>query len=168
MVETIAENLEKGKYLLENISDKEYTDKSLPPFYSSIGGHMRHVLDVFKCVFNGLELNQPIDLTLRERNILAETTVKGGLNYIHRMIEGLHQLNQVDMNREVTIIDDLGKGKQKVKSTLGAILFQAHSHAIHHFATIGYMMHALKITLPIDRFGVNPTTPQSQLTSIRR
>jgi hypothetical protein len=33
--------------------------------------------------------------------------------------------------------DDFGKGKIEQNYTLGGLLAQAHSHAIHHFASLG-------------------------------
>jgi len=165
MVDVIIENLEKGKYLLNNIDDEQYDNKSIAPYYSSIGGHMRHILDMFNCVFKGLSLDKCVDLTLRERNLLAETQTKIGINYIDNTILELKQLKKTDINQTITIVDDLGNGKYTAPTSLSAVLIQAHSHAIHHFATIGYLIHHLGITLPIDSFGVNPTTPKERLVS---
>lgn len=168
MIEAIVENLLKGKYLLENIEDQVYANKQLPPYYSSIGGHLRHVLDVFNCLFKGLNQQNEIDLTLRERNVLAENYTEHGIVYINNIIEGLENIKGENLNKKVFVIDDMGGGKCTVESTLGAILMQAQSHAIHHFATIGYLLHHLNITLPIDSFGVNPTTPKENLEPTHR
>jgi len=59
------------------------------------------------------------------------------------------------------VSDDLGRGMIKAKYTLAAVLIQAHSHAIHHFASIGYIIHQLGIALPDEDFGYNPTTPKT-------
>ena len=163
MIDAIIKNLEKGKYLLENITDEQYSNTSIAPYYSSIGGHIRHVLDVFSCVFIGMELNKKIDLTKRERNTKAETYTAHGLNYMNQIINKLNQLKTIDLKQEVLIVDDLGNGCCTVQSTLEGMLLQAQSHTTHHFATIGYMLHALNITLPVDNFGVNPTTPKELL-----
>ena len=53
MINAIEKNLERGIHLLNTISDAQYSDTSIAPYHSSIGGHMRHVLDVFSCVFDG-------------------------------------------------------------------------------------------------------------------
>ena len=49
-----------------------------------------------------------------------------------------------------------------VNYTLASALIQAHSHAIHHFASIGYIISQLGIELPDADFGYNPTTPKNQ------
>ena len=58
------------------------------------------------------------------------------------------------------MVDDLGQGQVTVEYTLGSALCQAHSHAIHHFACIGYVLEQLEVNIPDSRFGYNPTTPE--------
>jgi hypothetical protein len=45
---------------------------------------------------------------------------------------------------------------------LSSALIQTHRHAIHHFASIGYIINQLGIELPDNDFGYNPTTPRNQ------
>lgn len=159
MIIAIEKNLQRGLKLLNNISETHYIDCSIPPYYSSIGGHIRHVLDVFSCVLTDFEIRK-IDLTNRERNHLVEQKIEVGVDYFHEIIEKLKQLSLNDLQSEVVLIDDLGLGKMEVKTTLGAVLVQAHSHAIHHYASLGYVIHQLGINLPDADFGYNPTTPR--------
>lgn len=159
MIEDVIKNLEKGKYLLENICDDTYTNKSIAPYHSSIGAHSRHILDMFHCVFLGFE-SQVIDFTKRERNTNVETYTAYGITYFNTIIGKLKNIEHSDLEIVVSVVDDLGSGCCTVKTTLGAILAQSHSHAIHHFATIGYLLHHLNVCLPCDSFGFNPTTPK--------
>ena len=85
MIPAIIKNLNRGINLLNSINDQEYSNNSTAPYYSSIGIHMRHILDVFSCVFEGFESGQ-IDLSARQRNELAETKVSVGLDYFDRVI----------------------------------------------------------------------------------
>ena len=55
MIPAIAQNLNRGINLLNSINDQQYANNSTAPYYSSIGIHMRHILDVFQCVFKGIE-----------------------------------------------------------------------------------------------------------------
>ena len=75
MIKNINLNLDRGIELLELISNDDYINKSVPPYFSSIGTHIRHLLDFFNCVFNGLE-SKMIDFTIRERNINVEENKK--------------------------------------------------------------------------------------------
>ncbi len=120
---------------------------------------MRHILDVFDCVFCGLESGE-IDLTARKRNELAEQKTAFGLAYFEEIKNKIDEIGTRDLNQIVSVTDDLGLGKVTANYTLNSILIQAHSHAIHHFASIGYIIAELGIELPDADFGYNPTTPQ--------
>ena len=120
------------------------------------------LLDIFDCVFNGLETTE-IDLTSRNRNMLVEQEIEHGLIYFERIVNMLRLLDNTDLNKIVTVTDDLGLGKVTTTYTLGAILTQAHSHAIHHFASLGYIISQLGIKLPDADFGYNPTTPRNKM-----
>jgi len=159
MIDAIEKNLYRGIQLLNCISDDEYNNMSIAPYYSSIGGHMRHILDVFDCIFDGLDSNN-INLINRKRNELAETYTRDGIAYFENIIQRLTFLETEDLNKIVIVTDDLGLGIISANYTLGGILIQAHSHAIHHFASVGYVISQLGIELPDVDFGFNPTTPK--------
>lgn len=163
MLEAIEKNLYRGIQLLKCISNEEYCNTTIAPYYSSIGGHMRHILDVFDCVFEGLDSNE-INLINRKRNELSENYTKNGIEYFEKTLVMLQSLKTEDFNRIVNVTDDLGLGIISANYTLAAVLIQAHSHAIHHFASVGYIISQLGIELPDDDFGFNPTTPRNIVT----
>nr|BFF38085.1 hypothetical protein BACT7_29470 [Tenacibaculum mesophilum] len=162
MIAAIDKNLQRGIKLLEAISDEQYSDTSIPPYYSSIGANMRHILDVFTCIFNGLNKNC-VDFSDRERNHLAEQKTASGIAYFNEVIEQLYCLKAEDFDKIISVTDDLGTGKVTANYTLSSALIQAHSHAIHHFASIGFIINQLGIELPDADFGYNPTTPKKIL-----
>jgi len=167
MFPAIIKNLQRGITLLHTISDEEYSNTTVAPYYSSIGGHMRHVLDVFDCIFAGLEKGE-VNLTARKRNPLAETQTQYGIAYFEKIIQQLHTISDTDIDKKVRVIDDLGLGIYNANYTLSAALIQAHSHAIHHFASVGYIISQLNIALPDADFGYNPTTPQNAHASLKK
>lgn len=162
MIPAIIQNLNRGVNLLNSINDEQYTNNSTAPYYSSIGIHMRHILDVFNCIFKGMESGQ-IDLTARERNELAETKVTVGLDYFSQIMSQLNDVELENLNKIIEVKDDLGLGMITANYTLAAALIQAHSHAIHHFASIGYIISQMGINLPDGDFGYNPTTPRGDM-----
>ena len=131
MIPAIVQNLNRGTNLLNSINDDQYANNSTAPYYSSIGIHMRHILDVFNCIFEGIE-NGQIDLTARQRNELAETKVAVGLDYFDRIIALLNEVREEDLDRLVEVKDDLGLGMITANYTIAAALIQAHSHAIQY------------------------------------
>ncbi|MGG6231946.1 DinB family protein [Tenacibaculum sp. SDUM215027] len=162
MIVAIDKNLQRGIKLLEAINDEQYSNTSIPPYYSSIGANMRHILDVFVCIFNGLD-KRCVDFSDRERNQLAEEKTESGIAYFNQVIEQLYCLETEDFDTIISVTDDLGTGKVTANYTLGSALIQAHSHAIHHFASIGFIINQLGIELPDTDFGYNPTTPKKEL-----
>ncbi|MGV6846675.1 MAG: DinB family protein [Lutibacter sp.] len=161
MIEAIEKNLNRGVLLLNQITNEQYTDCSVPPYYSSIGSHIRHILDVFDCIFKGLEINE-VNLINRARNVDYEKDKNQGIIYFNQVLNQLNKINPNDFNKIVIVKDDLGLGLYTSKYTLGSLLIQAHSHAIHHFASMGYIIAQLHINLPDKNFGFNPTTPKRQ------
>lgn len=162
MITAIEKNLLRGVKLLNSITDEQYSDCSIPPYYSSIGNNMRHVLDVFACVFDGIDKGE-VDFSSRARNELAQQKTAFGIDYFNEIIKKLHALNPTDFDSIIKVSDDLGTGKFTANYTLGSALIQAHSHAIHHFASIGFIIHQLGIELPDADFGYNPTTPKKMV-----
>jgi len=159
MIEAIEKNLLRGVQLINYVSDEDYCNTNIAPYHSSIGGHMRHILDVFNCIFIGIESGE-INLINRNRNELVEKYTSNGLDYFDEIIIKLQGLKDSNFNRLVDVTDDLGMGTVTSSYTLGAVLIQAHSHAIHHFASVGYIISQLGIELPDEDFGFNPTTPK--------
>ncbi|MBK5208994.1 MAG: hypothetical protein JJE44_05740 [Flavobacteriaceae bacterium] len=88
---------------------------------------MRHILDVFDCIFDGLESNS-INLIHRKRNELAENYTRDGVAYFDNIIQRLTFLETDNLNKIVMVTDDLGLGIVSANYTLGGILIQAHSH----------------------------------------
>lgn len=159
MIAAIDKNLQRGITLLTNITNEQYSDITVAPYYSSIGAHMRHVLDVFSCIVNGVEKGH-IDFSDRKRNTLAEEQTVEGIKYFEMIIRALYELETLDLNQLIEVTDDLGMGRVTATYTLSSALIQAHSHAIHHFASVGFIVNSLGIELPDADFGYNPTTPR--------
>lgn len=159
MIAAIVQNLERGIKLLNSISDEEYSNNSIPPYFSSIGCNMRHVLDAFTSIFKGLETGS-IDFTDRKRNTICEEKTENGIEYFKDTIAKLNNLDVINFDTIIPVKDNLGSGIITVNYTLESALAYAHSHAIHHFASIGFLIYQLEIELPDTDFGYNPTTPK--------
>ena len=158
VISAINENLQKASLLLQSIDQNNYVNESIAPYHSSIGSHMRHVLDFFNCIIEGLDANK-IDLTARKRDERIATQIPLALESILMIQQTLLNFSNVNTDYLVHVTDNLGQGNVTVSYTLESILAHANSHAVHHFATIGYMLHQLNVTHTVVGFGYNPTTP---------
>ena len=158
MIDAIIHNLKDGIALLQCLEDAQYCDSSVAPYNSCIGNHMRHILDVYDCVLDGLDSGE-IDLTARKRNPLIERSPRVAKACFAETITQVRSLAGINMDRLVSLKDDMGLGMVETKTTVGAILMQANSHTLHHYASLGYIISQLDLDLPCSRFGFNPTTP---------
>ncbi len=158
IIESNLKTLQKAKSLLDNLEDDTLCNLSVSPYYSSIGSHIRHILDFYDCILNMNSENQ-IDLTARTRNKTVESKCSSAKDYLNLIIEKLNNLN-FDNTEQVIVFDDLGLGKVEIPYTLASIYSQANSHTIHHYAIINYILERLNISFPDSDFGYNPTTPK--------
>ncbi len=157
MLQAILENLNRATLLLTNLTNAQYADASVAPYYSSIGSHFRHILDFYDCILEGYE-NRTIDLTARRRDLMTEQLCEKAQERILQLNQKL-QFFENELDQQVKVVDDLGSGAVSMNTSLGALLLQANSHTIHHYAIINYILANLGIQFADHHFGYNPTTP---------
>ena len=162
IIASTLQTLQKSKSLLSSLSNEELANDSISPYYSSIGSHIRHIYDFYDCALNFNDEGE-IDLTARKRNFSCESNCGLAVDYLDRLINKLRDLNIT--NNSIIVNDDLGCGKIKIEYTYSALLAQANSHTIHHYAIINYILDRLNITIEDNDFGYNPTTPKKVLST---
>lgn len=148
----------KTKYLLDSLSDSDLRNSSIAPYHSTIGTHIRHILDFYACIF-AMNENKIIDLTARTRDRTAETNCETALQYLNSIASKIKDYKE-NLDEKVLVRDNLGTGSLDIPYTLAAVFAQANSHTIHHYAIINYILNGLNVSLKEDNdFGYNPTTP---------
>jgi hypothetical protein len=158
IIQSSIKTLQKARVLLSILSDNELSNVSVAPYYSGIGSHIRHILDFYDCALNVTSENK-IDLTNRSRNSDVETKCDIAIQYLDQIINKLDNIED-KIDYDIVVIDDLGLGKIEMKYTFGALIAQANSHTIHHYAIINYILERIGIKFEDDNFGFNPTTPK--------
>ncbi|MCG8569022.1 MAG: DinB family protein [Spirochaetes bacterium] len=153
-------NLRECEQLIDKISDETYKNKSVAPYYSSFGQHLRHVLDIYDCALSGI-VSKIVDFSARKRDLTVEDEKDAGKAYIQQIISKLNQLSDKDPGERIMIKDDLGNGYAELPGTIGSVLVQAFSHTIHHYACVGYILAGQGQDIPHPRFGLNPTSPDT-------
>lgn len=162
ILESNLQTLSQTKSLLKHLKNDTLCDASVAPYYSSIGSHVRHILDFYDCILHRCSANV-IDLTARKRNQDIESKCDEAKAYLSSIISKL-QATDFDMFKTIFVIDDLGSGKVEMPYTFSALFAQANSHTIHHYAIINYIANRLKISIEDSYFGYNPTTPRTDVT----
>jgi hypothetical protein len=158
LTQSSLKTLQKAEVLLENLTNDQLTNATVSPYYSSIGSHIRHILDFYDCMFS-LKDNNQVDLTARSRNKNVECDCDCAKSYLTTIKDRL-MTTTFETNQSILVIDDLGLGKTEIPYTYGALLAQAISHTIHHYAIINYIFDSLGIVIDDLEFGYNPTTPK--------
>jgi hypothetical protein len=156
-LKSLENTLNKSTLLLNSITEQVYVDNKKAPFFTSIGSHIRHILDFYKCIFNGLSENC-IDLSVREREISIENNISIAKLEINDILQKIDNIKIYNLEKSILLIDDLGSGKISVPTNIYGILVQANSHTIHHYAIISHLLYSLNIQIPDKTFGYNPTT----------
>lgn len=150
--------------LLNQLSDTEYA-KSLPLIsQNTIGKHVRHILEFYTCLLDGIE-NKSVDYDARKRNLDLENYTGKALETSSFISEKLINLdNKVELELFATLPHD----RIKLSTTLERELLYVLEHTIHHFAIIKI---AIKNEFPhikvADEFGVAYATLQHQEESIK-
>lgn len=152
------ENLKSLKSLISNIENAEYKQKIKCLTNSSIGQHIRHILEFYNCLLDG-KISARINYDNRPRNIEIETDKFVSILIINEIIEKLQLINEdCDLKIEINLSD-----KTRNKSDLNTSLFRELAycleHSIHHQALIKVALIEMKLAHKIDKyFGVAPST----------
>lgn len=152
------ENLNETKHVLLKLTDEQYTYQSSTLFGATIGQHVRHILEFYQSVFNGLE-SKVVNYDDRERNLLIETNTNVAIKLIEDICNKLKQ-NTTDQNLllEGNFCADEGKQIQINTSFLRELGY-CLEHSIHHQALIKVgLLEVNCINFIDDTFGLAPAT----------
>jgi len=145
---------------LLDIIDNETYCQPLDSFNgSSVGQHIRHLIDFYLCLIRGCQ-NDNIDYDTRQRNPLIEKDTKVAIAELEVMSDAVQALDihkVVKVNSSFT--DDESEENSQIPSSIGRELMYAYDHAIHHLAMvkIGMKQHFPNIAINKD-LGVAPST----------
>jgi hypothetical protein len=156
--------LNQLKNSIEQLSEIEYKNPLPILNQSSIGMHVRHILEFYSCLFKGLELGV-VNYDNRERNLdLQEKKAKAidTINMIIQTIGTLDESNSVDLEY-CCDSDDCNQGVICIKTNVGRELLYNLEHTIHHKAIIkiAFVTIQKKELLP-PNYGVAPSTIRHQ------
>lgn len=150
--------LEQARALVARIEDSTYVRASPVNPEGSIGRHLRHCLDFYRCLLDGLPLGR-IDYTRRERAGEVELRREAAGERIRGLLDELQRL-EVIPHRPVLVRDEDHRDEAPPawsRSSLARELQFVASHTLHHLALIGMLLRSLGVEPGAD-FGVAPST----------
>ncbi|GGK73719.1 DinB family protein [Amphritea balenae] len=140
-----------------------YQTNHKPLFDSSIGQHLRHILDMFQALIQNSDA-PVINYDIRQRGIPLETVQQEGIIALKSVRKWMENLNENDLKRCVTIHTEVDIAEQysaQFKSSFGRELAFASTHAVHHLALMATI--AKVSGCQVDaQYGVAPATATYQ------
>lgn len=161
MKKTIKENLDQLSELLQKISKREYTKQAEVLSGSTIGQHIRHILEFYLVLVESG--NHIISYDTRKRDQTVEGTPELALKLIQTIRAGIDKLNEYEaITLDADFTED-GSIKSKIVSSYAREMAYCLEHSIHHQALIKAGLVSLnRKNLVNDKFGVAYSTLQYQ------
>ncbi|GAB4121437.1 MAG: hypothetical protein Fur005_33720 [Roseiflexaceae bacterium] len=154
--------LQQGIRLLNQLDDQCYTRRDEQIFRSSVGTHMRHLIDFYLNFMRGLAAGR-IDYDHRERNVQIEQDRSAALAHLEQLLQFLEQISEQDPALPLLIRQDTSLAAEDPKawgtSSLRRELQALVSHTIHHYALIAVLLRHMGLVSE-PGFGVAPSTLQ--------
>lgn len=158
MISHCIENLSEIRTLCERFSPKDYAHPLEILSGSSLGQHIRHILELYQAVEKS-GISGKVNYDQRERNPLIETCPQTAAFEIRNLIDFLQSVPQ---DKPLILLGDFGKNEGsliQIKTSLFRELAYNLEHAIHHQALIKIGLIHLDLAHLIDSdFGVAPAT----------
>lgn len=145
--------------LLDGISLVDYQEKLPPHFPSSIGSHMRHIIDHFLALMHGHKTGH-VDYNVRHRHNEIEQFPNSAIQSLEEIVNWLENIKVSCLDDSLNVTSEIDVTctlSSTCRSTLKRELVFASSHAIHHFALIRIICSMLNKSVP-DYFGYAPAT----------
>jgi hypothetical protein len=151
-IETVLSQLAE---ILSLLTDNEYKQKSVLLNGSSIGGHTRHVIELFQCLINGYE-NATINYEERKRDIEIETNKNFACNLLSSIGSAIELPNKTLYLQG--FYNETADDECAVDTNYYRELIYNLEHTIHHMALIRVAVNEVSsIKLP-ENFGVAAAT----------
>jgi hypothetical protein len=158
MKEAAKENLAQISYLLQNITNKQYTAQTEVLSGSTIGGHIRHILEFYLLLVSG-SVSGIISYDTRKRDKKIESDPVHASKTIDMLLYGI---NRIDEEKPIKLEADFssyGGYINRISSSVGRELAYCIEHSVHHQALIKAGLIALGLKELIDEnFGVACST----------
>jgi len=155
LAEVNAQLLEQGVEVLSSIEDETYTQPADLFGGQRIGGHIRHIVEFYERLFEGVA-DGVVDYAARRRDPVIETNRSAAIARLRSVCCWLRSDNDLFQPIELLVRpEDPGPGH--FGSTPGRELEAVATHTVHHYALISVLLRYFGLPVPPD-FGVSKAT----------
>lgn len=157
--QAVATHLQQLKDLLVQLSPAQFVEKLPVLSYSTIGMHVRHVVEFYECLLES-ETTQQVDYDARKRNATLENDPQTCIGAIEVIVDRVFR-HEEDFPIQLCANYSLSEGEStSVPTTFLRELLYNIEHTVHHLAIIKIgVKHLDTDTVLIDeQFGVAIST----------
>jgi uncharacterized damage-inducible protein DinB len=160
LIDSNIKTLNSAYNLLNNLPADRFAHIQRPYFESSLGKHLRHILDHYSCFRRGYA-DGFIDYDQRLRETQVEVDKDYALSVLQQIIAFLSELKPLaNANESLQVLmcndENIPDGKV-TQSSLGREMQFLQSHSVHHFALMAAMLR-ISGQFVDENFGVAPST----------
>lgn len=130
LIQSINDRLNELISLLNQLSKEEYSKPCVELSHASIGGHTRHILEMFQCLDQNYD-SGIVNYDKRERNILIETIPDFAIQVILDI-----KKNILKEDKNLKLQQMIDGNTINIQSTYYRELLYNFDHCIHHQALI--------------------------------
>jgi hypothetical protein len=153
------ETVQQAKEFLLGLSAENYQMVIKPHFASSAGTHMRHILDHYLALKDGI--NQGVvNYNKRNRFSSIQSCPQMALLQWQKVEQWLKEVSQLDADMPLSVVCETSVNETQniqTQSTLARELVFVSSHAIHHFSLLAVINSLLGNKDEVN-FGIAPST----------
>lgn len=149
---SIRANLSELSTLLQQLSNQRYTAPRPELSNSSIGEHVRHIIELYECLLHGYTAGVVnYDMRKRDKAIQEDTGVA---------IERIESISNSIAQENIPLVleQQVGGEKMEIESNYYRELLYNFEHTIHHQALIKVALIQIGNIAVTDNFGVAPST----------
>lgn len=140
---------------LNQLSDDQYTTPSILLNKSSIGQHLRHIVELFQCLELGYE-SGIVNYEKRKRDVKIETNKSFATQLLHEIFKNLDKPDK-ELILEANY-DEHSPELLKIKTNYLRELIYNLEHIFHHMALIRVAINELSDVQVSEGFGVATST----------
>ncbi len=159
--QSLQEQLVRLQILLSRVTDTAYTFPSVMLGGSTIGQHVRHILELIQCLRNGYDTGVVnYDDRKRDRRIETERDFARGV-----MDSLCAEIVRDDKPLLLTEPGSNGQSSSMLTGYFRELVYNAE-HAVHHMAMIRVALRELGLDLVDENFGVAAATIQYKQSQV--
>ena len=140
---------------LEALTENEYTKPCTAIFKASIGQHVRHILELYICLYQGYDTGF-INYEKRKRDLRIETDKDFAIALMQMIVN-----NMSKPNKAVSLVSNYDEQSEEeiiISTNYHRELLYNLEHTVHHMALIRVAINEVSAVVVPESFGVAAST----------